>query len=366
MDARRFLSFVLGLMLCLRLWSQDEDPVVTQTLRWTAVEGASAYELKVWTAMGVVTRLRVEAPMVVLQLKPGQYLYSIAVYNVLDQPEAESLPRELVVLRAEVPRPEALVPGQMDASDPVRRFVLRGSLFVEGASVNLVTADGARVTPAHVVERSDGQWLLEFPGANLSPGQYDLVVQNPGGLQRTLRGALRVNAERAFEVRLAGGWMGALPILDPWFLEVWGNDFVSQGWLGRADLVFVKQPSYQVGIGLDTRLWNQGHEVDAIVLSSDFLAVGIEGFSSWLVNRSLHASARLGAGVIRSRHVFEYEFSAGTSWESLDPYASLELNGSYWFTRWLYLEAGVDLSLGFNNGYVAGLVRPLALLGLSY
>jgi len=373
MDARtprRWLRLVLGFALAvglvLPLWSQDEDQVVTQTLRWGAVEGALGYELRVWNQSGTVVRTRVEVPTAVLQLKPGTYLFSVTVFNVLDQPEAETAPRELVVLRAEIPQPEALVPGQMDASDPVKRFVLRGSFLVEGASVTLVGREGVRPTQAQVVGRSDGQWLLEFPGANLVPGAYDLVVQNPGGLRRTLRGALRVNAERPIDLRLAGGWMGGLPVFDSWFLDVWGRDFVAQGAAGRADVVMVKQGQLQVGAGVDARYWVQSREHSNLSLSTVYLSAGVEAFSSFVLSRNLRTSLRVGGGLTGSQHEFIYETAAGLAWESVDPYASLEVNGSYWFTRWFYLETGLDFSVGFNNGYTTGLVRPVVLTGFSY
>lgn len=365
MDARTLPALVFVLVLCLSAWGQEEDQAVTQTLRWNPVEGALSYELKVWDSSGVVVQRRVDDPSVVLQLKPGEYVYSVTVFNVLDQPEIETPPRELVVLRAEIPRPEALVPGQMDAVDPVKRFVLRGTFLVEGASVTLVSREGARVTQAQVVGRSDGQWLLEFPG-DLPAGSYDLVVQNPGGLKRTLRGALRVNAERPWDLRVAGGWVGGLPVFDSWFLDVWGSDFVTQGVAGRTDVVFLKRPRFQVGAGLDARYWVQAQDLENLSLSTSYYSVGIEAFSTLVLTRDFRTSLRIGGGLTDSRHEFLYESSEGIAWESVDPYGSVEVNGSYWLTRWLYLEAGIDLTVGFNNGYTASLIRPVVLTGVSY
>lgn len=357
-------TLVFALVLGLPLWCQD-DQVVTQTLRWNPVEGALAYEVKVWNLTGVVVQKRVESPTVVLQLRPGEYLYSVTVFNVLDQPEVETPPRPLVVLKAEVPQPEALVPGQMDAVDPVRRLVLRGNLLVEGASVTLVSREGARVVPAHVVGRAEGQWVLDLP-VDLPAGAYDLVVENPGGLRKTLREALRVNAERPFDLRVAGGWMGGLPVFDTWFLDVWGADFVNLGFAGRSDVVFLKRPRFQVGAGLDARYWVQGQDLENTSLATSYLSVGLEVFSTFILSRDLRASLRVGGGLTDSRHEFTYENSEGLAWESVDPYASVEVNGSYWFSRWFYLEAGIDLTIGLNNGFTAGLLRPVVLTGVNY
>lgn len=363
MGAKNLVALVL-VLVGFPLWCDEVDQVVTQTLRWNPVEGALGYELKVWNPAGVVLQRRVDEPRAVLELKPGTYLFSVTVFNVLDQPEVESLPRELVVLRAEIPQPEALLPGEMDEADPAKRFVLKGSMLVEGATVDLVAQKGGGVTSTKVVGRAEGQWILECP-LGLAPGVYDLVVQNPGGLKRTLRGALRVNAERAVDLRWAAGWVGGLPVFDSWFLDIWGRG-LAQGVVSRADVVFVKRLGYQFGAGLDARAWSQSGDLPNLTIETGYASAGIEGFATLVLGPNLRTSVRVGGGLTDSRHVVTYDTSEETAWESVDPYASVEINGSYWVARWLYFEAGLDLSVGFNNGYTSGMVRPVALVGVSY
>lgn len=359
-----FLVFASGL----QAQDDDENAVVGQTLSWPAVEGAEAYELTIRDAQDrEVLHRSLEVPSFDLLLKPGIYHYQVKVSNVLDQIEAETPWTPLVVLRAEVPIPREIQPRTIYLENPTPPMAVSGTLIKTGATINLIERETGEVAVGKVVSHlSDEQVTVVFPDFTFTYGTYDLFVQNPGGLKHTLRKALEVKYEKPIDLHFALGYSPAIPVYDSWFTETWNKGFYPLGATSRIDVIFLKRAVDQFGLGLDADVWRQTGGLPSATIQSQYVSGGMSLVYAYLFSKQWRASARIGGGVVASWHALDYQGVPGVSWNSLDPYASTKLEVSYWFTKWAYIEGGVGLIHGFDNGYSAGLLKPEVLGGLAF
>jgi hypothetical protein len=129
-----------------------------------------------------------------LSLPPGRYRYAVEVYNLLDKLEYTMDWVYFEVFRALRPElysfsPEEFVPEDRDS--PLL-LALRGQDIAENADIMLrPLGRPLRTLRPRKTTAEDGVILLVFDQRQLDPGDYEVYVRNPGGLDAS-RGTLRI------------------------------------------------------------------------------------------------------------------------------------------------------------------------------
>jgi hypothetical protein len=303
-----------------------------------------------------------------LQLKPGTYRYKVRVYNVLNQLDSESPWQDLVVLKAELPGPKNLTPSTLYLEDPVLRFKVEGNFLVDGAHYRIYRQDKPEVSAsAEVVTHiSDQEVELTFPNFDFSYGDYNLTIENPGGLKHTLKKALQVRYEKPIDIQFSVGWTPKIILYDSWYKDIWSEPFYPLGGDARLTVIFLKKADSQVGAELEAGGWLQTGGIPAATIHSQYLLGGANLVYIWLLSKQLHLTARAGGGLLVGSHSFDYQGTQGAQWTSSNLYASGGLGATYFFNRFWHVDAGVDLINGFGNGYLMGLLQPQLSTGLSF
>jgi hypothetical protein len=347
----------------------DETTVVGQTLTWEGNEDALRYEVIVADRTGKeVFHQSVDTPSAKLRLKPGAYRYRVQVYNVLDQLDSDSSWQDLVVLKAEIPGPRKVLPETLYLESPVLQFKVEGLSLVDGAKYRIYRQDKPEITAtAEVVAHpSDQEVELKFPHFEFTYGDYNLTIENPGGLKHTLKNALRVRYEKPVDFQFSVGWAPMVVLYDAWYRSTWDQGFYPEGADSRLTMMFFKKSEYQLGAEVEGHGWLETGGIPAAVIHSRYLSGGVNFVYTTLFTKQFRLSLRAGGGVIGGFHAFDYGGTAGLSWSTKDPYASTSVDVYYAVTPWWYVEAGTGLTNGFGNGYQMGFLQPVLMTGVSF
>jgi len=349
--------------------SDDENAVVGQTLSWEGNGDALRYELIIDDASGKeIYHQSTESTTADLRLKPGTYRYQIQVYNVLDQVESQSGWQDLVVLKAEIPGPKKIDPAILYLENPVLKFHVQGILLVEGAQYKIYRQDKPDISAVGqvVAHTSDQEVELQFPDFEFSYGDYNLTIQNPGGLKHTLKNALAVRYEKPVDFHFSAGYAPLVVLYDDWYRTTWDKGFYPLGADARLTVMFLKKGDYQIGAELEGGAWMQTGGVEQATINSQYFTGGVNLVYSWLLTKQWRLMARAGGGLMAGFHAFDYQGTPGTAWNSVDPYASAGGGVYYAIFKFWYVEADVGLINGFGQGYMAGLLQPMVSTGLSF
>jgi hypothetical protein len=347
----------------------DGTPRFTQVLRWDPDANVLSYEVTVQTGAGEeVGTWKLQEPMLELNLKPGAYRYRVVLYNLLGKPEVELPWRSIEVRKAEVPRLSASSPKVWFIDDLKAELTLSGENLDPGATVELrPAAGGAGPIAGTELEREANATLrVGFPEKDVKPGDYAVVVVNPGGITATLPGALTVRYERPVDVLVAGGYGPWFSLYDPWYVQAWPGMFFPAGAAARVSVYFVKTPFGQIGaeVAAAGRLMWGG--LDTAVISSQVGLLGLNGTYRYLFSRLISAEARVGGGVSLSHHSIAYGETAGPQLASLDPFVTAGLSVQFHVTKHFFLETGVDWTQVFALGVSEGGIQPALCAGLQY
>ena len=174
----------------------DGTPEFTQVLRWNGDTNALYYEVTLQTADGrPLSEIRLEEPVLRLNLSPGEYRYRIAAYNLLRKPEVTLPWCDITVLQAEFPQITDTLPKMWFLDDLMPELTLRGEQLIQGATAVLRregAAPGNPVTGSEIGREGTSAVIISFPAASVTTGIYTVEITNPGGLSFTYPHALLV------------------------------------------------------------------------------------------------------------------------------------------------------------------------------
>jgi hypothetical protein len=351
--------------------SQADNPdlPIKQTLAWEKIEDALRYEITVIDQKGKqVFQSSVETASIDLQLGPGTYRYKIAVFNVLDRVAAETPWQSLVILKAETPVAFNMSPPTLYLENPVLTFSIAGRELVDGASYLIYRQDNPSIkaTGTVVSRRGDQGVDLRFPDFEFSYGDYNLVIENPGGRRFTLKKALMVRYERPVDFLVSVGWAPMIVVYDPWYVSTWNQGPYPLAAEARIALAFIKRTEYRIGVEVDASAWKQTGGITAAVINSQYLSGGVNVDFTRMFTKQFALVARLGGGLILGNHGFDYQGTSGPTWTSADPYVALGASASFTVGNFLFFEAGANLMNGFGNAYQMGFVRPTVSVGVLF
>ncbi|MBN1241243.1 MAG: hypothetical protein JXA15_00895 [Spirochaetales bacterium] len=194
--ARRGALAVLAALALFALPQETAAESAGVRLEWTSVDGARSYLVEVRGPGGAgilfsasTTDAWVEAP-----LPPGDYEIRVSALNVFGKAVAVGEWTSFAV-RATARLEEASILPAPEADRPGSGLVVI-RVAVSGAmpeTVARLEGDGVRVE-ATGVELDDSGLAASFDLSGLPEGDYDLVLENPGGYSTTLAAAVRVAA----------------------------------------------------------------------------------------------------------------------------------------------------------------------------
>jgi len=340
------------------------EPVFTQVLRWEADPDALEYRIILKAASGEqLLDERTSEPAREVHLAPGSYEYKILTYNLLGKIEAESDWLAFDIVEAEQPVVASVSPKIIDMDALDGRVTIIGQKLVDGVIVSLVDKHGERFVGKVIGRKGDTEIVALFPDKAYQIGTFSIGAENPGGLSSSLDDSLRIRFQRPVDFLASVGFSPFVSISDAWFKDNWTSTFNPLGASAQLELFFIKQRWGLVGIELGTQ-WRRlyGGEKTA-KLTSDFLLAGADLVYKYRFTRRLHGLARLGGGLARSYHSFEYDDYAGPTATSYDPYAQAGIALQAFLPNKLFGEIGADYSCLFLLGHTATGVAPRISIG---
>jgi len=193
-----------------------------QRLAWTGGEYALRYEVVIEREVdGIeeasdeieseVDRTRIiylreftETPFIEVSLPPGNYRFQITSYNILDKIEDVSQWENIEVRLAVQPEVSdvslELVSGSNN--DGTSGYVLNisGENFSPDTEFIILNSEGTQIIPEVITSGEDGNASLFIESGAFTPGEYELVIQNPGGLKANIGGIVFPQIEESEDI----------------------------------------------------------------------------------------------------------------------------------------------------------------------
>jgi len=168
-----------------------------QRLAWSGGEYALRYEVVIEKAVEerYEAHLRDFTPslFIVVSLSPGEYRFRVIPYDILDKPGEPSQWVTLDVRHAVKPELMGMTSGFYTSGNqeqpPGYVLEIAGNDIEPGAEVFIRSRDGTLIPSETVGFAEEGSEVLVFvEGDKAAPGEYELLVRNPGGLESSIGG----------------------------------------------------------------------------------------------------------------------------------------------------------------------------------
>jgi hypothetical protein len=327
-----------------------------------------------------------------LSLPPGRYRYAVGVYNLLDKLEYTMDRVYFEVLRALRPRILSFSPEEFFLDDGPLLLALSGQDIAEGADIMIRVPGrpGRAIRPRQAATQGDTV-LLSFGQEQLEPGDYEVYVRNPGGLEDS-RGTIGIrvrkkeeppapevaSAEPAAEqaaqdasvIAVSAGYApliylyGALLAAD-----VFESPMFPLGVAARLQALPLKLDRISLGAALDVSWHWMEEQKDAYTVSAQLLEARLNLLCQyWLPNRIMALNLRLGGGLLLIK---DFQFDYGKGGETLDS-AYLSLGAGLSF-QWqvagpFFIEAGATFTHILSSGDNAqpGYLQPALSAGWKW
>jgi hypothetical protein len=345
--------------------SNEGNPVFTQVLRWEADENALDYELVVrQSGEGGTEEVheKVDEAKAEIQLAAGSYEYKVIYYNLLGKPEQETAWIPLRIIKAEMPVIAQVSPAVIYMDDLDDRITLKGQKLVDGCKVFLLSGQTS-YQGTEVLRQGEESLVLTFPDKAYQAGEFDIKVVNPGGLMALSAKALRIRFQRPVDVLVSVGYLPEFYLYDDWVKSTWPDPLYPLGVEASLELFFVKQRWAFVGAELDEQYRHMAGGQSSALLSSDYLLSGLDAVFAYRMTRRAHLLARLGGGLAKSWHSFDYQGAAGPSTTSLDPFVQAGLTAQFFLPSKVFFEPGATWTQVFLKSDAMGSIAPSLRVG---
>jgi hypothetical protein len=350
-----------------------------------------------------------------VSLSPGRYRYAVEVYNLLDKLEYTMDWVYFEVLRALRPEILSFSPEEffLDDSDSPLLLALRGQDIAEDADIMLrPLGRPLRAIRPRTTKREGGTILLDFDKRQLEPGNYELHIRNPGGLDAS-RSGLRIRAREKAEPPVpaqpvpkppvvaqpvpgqpvpeqtvpAPRKTGKAPFVRPDIgvsadyaplIYLYGSLFAPDvfedavfplGAAGRIYVLPIKRSWGCLGVELSASWHRLEDEKDAYTVSAQLMGARLSLLYQYrLPNRIMALNFRLGTGALLLR---DFQFDYGNGGDTLDssyltPAAGLSFQ---WFVAEpFFVEAGAVFThiLSLNDASQPGYLQPMLGAGWKW
>ncbi|GHV84710.1 hypothetical protein AGMMS50230_03180 [Spirochaetia bacterium] len=338
-----------------------------QRLVWPASNYALRYEVFIEqeTEEGYKELVRefTKDTFIEVSLRPGQYRYALAVYDLLDAPENQSdwiYFEVLLALKPELENfsPEAFYLDEVPETH-TRILYINGRDIAPEAEIYLRRQDSGRtIVPVEIIDSSPSGVQLVFNENQLITGKYEVYVRNPGGLEASL-------GTFAIAYKHLGMYLGAAYApLFPLYGEL--NDLFDRAFfpLG-AELRFGLVPIKKSFGSLGAELVGSWHYLSAHGSYYDVSlhTAGVEAnliFQKWFPNEVMAVVLRAGGGANVTLN-YHFRYAAGKSKPVMILLPQMQAGISFlWvFKKPYYAEGGIDFVHWFSKDSSSpGYLRP--------
>ena len=179
-----------------------EDGRFIQRLSWSGGEYALRYEVIIENGSGGTYRNYhrefTTEHYINISLSPGSYRFRVIPYDVLNRAGETSEWKYIEVFPALQPEPIAVLPEYITSGgvEPSGYLLnITGNNLDPKAEIFVRRADGSRIAAETLASGGDGNIRAFVESETLIPGEYEVVIRNPGGLEAGIRGVLLLLSE---------------------------------------------------------------------------------------------------------------------------------------------------------------------------
>jgi hypothetical protein len=344
--------------------TSGDEPRFIQRLTWTGDEYAQRYEIIIEKEENgryrEVRRESTTALSMEVSLSSGKYRFLVVPYDFLNQSGERSPWMYIEVLPAFYPELDDVLPEfslsdtDLQSRNRVYEMQISGKNLVPGAEIFLRGPNGEHIVPLEIQTSEDGDHVqLRFEKKLLTPGDYELVVINPGGLSTSKSEVPFVPPanQRAAHVFLSAGWMPPVTAYDD------GNRFFGEVWSPSGAVIRFGIADANPGIiNLGAELTESWSTYDAsggvhfFDTTVNFLMQKISPDEKAIV------TLRLGVGYVLPLND-DIEFSMDFL------HSNIGISFMGFIGESIYMELGIDCANWFT-GHISGNLRPWIGIGL--
>ncbi|MDR2516382.1 MAG: hypothetical protein LBC88_03255 [Spirochaetaceae bacterium] len=307
-----------------------------------------------------------------VSLPPGRYRYRVTPWDLLDRPGEPSEWSAFEVLIARDPELREFAPHAFFLDEGMSWVLtVNGRNLEPGAEVYLRHPETERqaIRPEEYTSSGTSARLV-FNLRSLAPGDYEVYVKNPGGLDTSL-GVFAIAFRKPVDFYAALGYAPLFPVYGA--LTNYMGGFLPLGAAVRAGIIPLKRVTGFLGVEL-AAYW---HYVDVSLTDTYGTPINVNGhiangqlnmvFQKWLPNRVMSFSVRVGGGAAMFiSSVSAYSGIPATA-AILAPLVGGGVSFSWLVRRPLFIEAGVDFSHWLTeDGLPPGYIRPWLGAGLLF
>ena len=310
-----------------------------------------------------------------VSLTVGEYRFSVEVYDLFDELSFVTRWREFEVFLAVQPVLSGFTPNNFYLDEETEWVInLRGQNLLSSSEYYLVQ-NNRRIHPlSHVSEGSSAR--LVFSAMSLVPGQYDIYVRNPGGLDARL-GTFNIALKKPFDLYLSAGFAPIIPLYGYLFKDTeleapFSRSFFPLGAAAKIGFVPMKRVWGSLGVEASGSYTMLEMEKEYYTAKASFLNVHLSLlYQVFFLNKKFSFNAILGGGS-SSLFDFHYVYQIGSPTEKIDrhyPSAITGLSFMAFLSGPLLINAGADYIHMFtssDDSPMPGFLRPFLLVGVRF
>jgi hypothetical protein len=246
-------------------------------------------------------------------------------------------------------------------------IILSGSGFAEGAEIFLRPRDknAPDIIPLSVTVENTGQnMILNFDATELSAGNYDIYIRNPGGLETSVENFKIAFFKKSLNVNISIGYAPLIPLYGKFFNAF--DKFEPLGAYARISVIPLKKTWGYLGAELEP-FWNspEGDNASVNLIGGHINLL----YQRQLQNRVIVLNGRLGAGITTA---LDYRYDNGNNGSASISsfYISAGAGASVqWFIHGpFFLELGIEYNhiLTTADSTQPGYLRPMLGAGFRF
>ena len=359
--------------------NSGDEPRFFQRLAWSADEYVLYFEVLIQRQEFFEYRdyynISTEENFLTVSLPPGTYRYSVTPRNLLGQKGEMSEWRPFEVLPAYKPSIENFFPLAFFMDKRAERVLeITGNNLLEESDFFLSGVDNS-LFPIDKEILDTNTARLYFDDFTLIPGDYDIYVKNPGGLETIVEG-FKVAYSKPVDFFLKLSWMPIIPIYGEMY-DIFGSKLYAAGMALNFEAVSTRRGSFNGGLEVSI----SGNFINPVFSANSGMENITDGFlnsfygMSWIetninmlmrkqfLQRLMAFTFRFGIGLTSITRYSGYD-SSYTENEFL-----IQWNLGFSYMLLLFdifcIETGIDYS-HYNASELSGAVKPRLSIGWQF
>jgi hypothetical protein len=341
----------------------ESKPRFIQRFVWDREEYALYYEVLIYIDdNGFREYLKdiTEENLILVSLPPGKYRYSVTPFDLLGLRGESSQWKEFEVLPAYQPSLDSFAPEAFYLDrNLARELQISGDNFLEESEIYLQNGTDL-IYPEKVIIVSSKRATLIFDDMKLIPGNYEIYVNNPGGLSAN-SGVFVIGYRKPLDFFLKVLWNPYIPVYG-YMNDLMGPNVHITGASFNFEAISSKRGNFNGGLELVASVYYLNPAISLKISNENYPFAGA-GFllTSFDLNIALQRRFNLGQMAVTFRFGFGIATAGGGfgDYEQNDLIMQLNLGATYLVRLYkdLYLEAGLD----FNHHVSpipSGIIKP--------